>query len=270
MASRSAVCAGASCWLQRGEGALQDKSRMGAEDTSRMGRSPNEGGKTAIENPLAYYADLGFKVFPVHYRTTIGCSCKKEERCEKPGKHPAIKGYQQLASSSFERLTESRDLFGGRFQNHDIGALAGIEWFVLDSDDGEVEGLPRTWKARSASRGFHYFFKVPPGTVVGNIKQIVSGADIKGSGGMVVLPSDDNGREWVHAPHETVLADCPDWLLGAMRDHERVRDEIHSEVFARFDLASETIEEGARNDTLFKYACYLRSLSLEHPAIFSQ
>ena len=36
------------------------------------------------------------------------------------------------------------------------------------------------------------------------------------------------------------------------------------------DLASEKIEEGARNETLFRYACYLRSLSLEQDAISSQ
>ena len=123
-----------------------------------------ENEKTVVSNSLAYYAELGFRVFPNHYKTGVGCSCKKEDQCEKPGKHPAIQGYQQLASSTFEDLSTDRNLFGGKFRNHDIGALTGFEWFVVDSDKGEIEGLPKTWKSKSANRGFHYYFKAPHGT----------------------------------------------------------------------------------------------------------
>lgn len=249
---------------------LKNESMIGSEDTACKDHSLYEGVRATEQSPLAYYSKLGFRVFPVHYKTPEGCSCKKAQRCEKPGKHPAIKGYQHLASSNFEHLTESRDLFGGTFRNHDIGVLTGFNWFVVDSDRGEVEGLPETWKARSANRGFHYFFKVPTDTVVRNIKKVIREVDIKGRGGMVILPSDVNNREWIHAPHETELADCPEWLLEEIWNRETIRNEIHSEVFGRFDLASETIEEGARNDTLYRYACYLRSLALEHDAIFSQ
>jgi hypothetical protein len=199
---------------------------VGHEGTVGIGRATSETGKTVIPNLLAYYAELGFRVFPNHYKKVASCSCKQGQLCEKAGKHPAIKGYQHLASSTFEDITTSRDLFGGRFRNYDIGALTGFEWFVLDSDDGEVEGVPETWKSKSASRGFHYFFRVPQGTTIRNIHKVIPGADIKGRGGLVVLPSEVNNREWVNAPHETGLADSPEWLLEAIQNHERIRNEI--------------------------------------------
>ncbi len=248
---------------------MENESKIGTENDARKDQSQNE--KRAIPNPLAFYADLGFRVFPNHYKTVAGCSCKQGQLCEKAGKHPAIKGYQHLASSNFEVITTSRDLFGGKFRNFDIGALAGFGWFVLDSDDGEVGDLPKTWKSKSANRGFHYFFRVPQGTTIRNIHKVIPGADIKGRGGLVVLPSEVNNREWVNAPHETELVDCPEWLLEAIQNHERIRSEFQPEVFGHFDFASEAIEEGARNETLFRrYACYLRSLSFDYAAIFSQ
>ncbi len=222
--------------------------------------------KIAVQNPLGYYSNLGFRVFPTNYKTDTSCSCKKAEHCEKPGKHPAIEGYQHLASSQFKKLTTDKSLFGGKFRNHDIGALAGYEWFVVDSDRGELEGLPKTWKSKSPNRGFHSFFKVPSGTQIKNIGELIPDVDIKGWGGFVVLPSEANNREWINPPHETDLADAPTWILEAIRNHEQKkqeREKVSSENSGGFDFSSEIIEEGARNDTLFGYACYLRSLSME-------
>lgn len=219
-----------------------------------------------VPNLLDYYSKLGFRVFPTHYKTQTGCSCKKAELCEKAGKHPAIEGYQHLASSQLNRLTTDRSLFGGKFRNHDIGALTGYEWFVVDSDRGELEDLPKTWKSKSPNRGFHSFFKVPSGTRIGNIGELIPDVDIKGWGGFVVLPSEANNREWINHPHETDLADAPAWILEAIQSHEQKKQErrkVHSETSGGFDFSSEVIEEGARNDVLFRHACYLRSLSLE-------
>ncbi len=215
---------------------------------------------TESTNDLAYYAELGFRVFPNHYRTDAGCSCKDARSCEKPGKHPAIKGYQNLASSEFKNLTLSRNLFGGKFRNHDIGGLTGFGFFVVDSDKGELEGLPETWKSKSANRGFHYFFKAPSGISIRNIKDLIPGVDIKGQRGYVVLPSEINNREWINSPHEAELADAPTWILEKIQHHQTTQEQVYSEISGGFDFTSATIlEEGTRNETLFKYGCYLRA-----------
>ncbi len=222
--------------------------------------------KVAIPNLLDYYSKWDFRVFPTNYKTDSGCSCKKGELCEKAGKHPAVTGYQHLASTQFKRLTTDKSLFGGKFRNYDIGALAGYEWFVVDSDRGELEGMPKTWKSKSANRGYHYFFKTPSGTQIKNIRELIPNVDIKGMGGLVVLPSEVNNREWINPPHETDLADAPAWILEAIREHEQniqKREEVYSEAFGGLAFSDGILEEGARNDTLFRYGCYLRSLSME-------
>ncbi len=158
--------------------------------------------KHSNRDHLKRYSAHGFRLFPL-----------------KEDKTPQITGWQKKATSDLFELLTDKELFGSKFEDNQIGALTGYEFFVVDGDDDEVEGMPLTPTARSETRGYHYYFRVPPGFIVPNITGLMPNVDIKGLGGLVVLPSENNDREWVHPLGEVEMADAPKWLLEKIRDH---------------------------------------------------
>lgn len=101
------------------------------------------------------------------------------------------------------------------------GVISGV--VVLDIDEpGGTDSLtkhgvvlPLTPTSKSGSGGHHYFFK-HPGHPVPNAVGLLPGVDLRGDGGMAVVPPSvhPNGQtyEWVHHPDDTPLADLPMWL----------------------------------------------------------
>ena len=182
---------------------------------------------------LKFYSEKGFNCFPVV-----------------PGeKRPAITGYQDLASSDYEKLITDPQLFGGKFRHHEIGTLVG-EWvIVVDGDDGEVEDLPDTTTATSQNRGFHYFLKVPEGMTINTCKLPEINADIKalnatGKPSYVILPSERNRREWLEGktPHKLGFALAPEWLLQMIEERLSIPStSYHSSEQQELDLEDEEL-----------------------------
>lgn len=191
---------------------------------------------------LEYYAGFGFRVFPV----------------EDGKKKPAIVGWKERATSNISNLLTDKSLFGGKFKDNEIATLTGYEFIVVDSDDGELEDMPTTPTYKTQSRGFHYLVKVPSGLAVPNIIGLIPDVDIKGMGGLAVLPSQANKREWIYPPDEVEIADCPKWLMEKIQDHiESKASYSPSGSSTTYSFSYEPILEASRNDTLFDHALFL-------------
>jgi bifunctional DNA primase/polymerase-like protein/primase-like protein len=129
-----------------------------------------------------------------------------------------------------------------RWPKANIGVATGVEsgFFVpdIDSDEGhgvngfaslaalekEHGALPPTLQARTPSGGAHYFFKHPGNgiKIKCSTSELGDGIDIKGDGGMVLLPPSvkANGSAYVWS-NDLEIADAPQWLLDLVVEHPR-------------------------------------------------
>lgn len=137
------------------------------------------------------------------------------------------------------------------------GEKNGIESFNKWIDD-EFLTIPQSWMSKTWSGGRHIFYKSsePVKSRVGWLP----GVDVRAEGGYVVAPSSViNGEyyEWEISPEDMDVTDDksdPDvwYILDCIR---RSSAEQKSEPF----VLPDKIEDGSRNDTLYKYACSLQA-----------
>ena len=152
---------------------------------------------------------------------------------------------------------------------HDQGKYGDESLKALESELGE---LPETWVAITGSGGLHYYFKYPEGHEIKNsASQLAQDIDIRAQGGYVVAPPSvhpDTGRlyEWECGsdPKETPLAELPEKWLERL-EKKKVTGETLGESQKKLFEIPETVPEGSRNDTIFRYGASLRAKSV--PAI---
>lgn len=152
------------------------------------------------------------------------------------------------------------------------GQINGI--FVVDSDGPQGEAtladlvkkngpLPLTYTVRTG-RGYHYYFRQPPGV------KVKSGAcllgpklDVKGDGGYVVAPPSIHPE--TKRPYEVISdrepAVAPSWLIDLVRDEVRIKKPPDAERPATKILA------GTRNDTLASLGGRIRRMGLSQTEI---
>ena len=106
-----------------------------------------------------------------------------------------------------------------------IPARVGFESLKrLEEENG---GLPETALVRTGSGGQHYYFRVPPGRSIGNAVGLRPGLDIRGDGGLVVVPPSvhpytNREYEWLRHPKHGI-AQAPAWLLEELQAPCKVR-----------------------------------------------
>jgi hypothetical protein len=163
-----------------------------------------------------------------------------------------------------------------------VGGAVPNGHVVLDVDGPEgrtqISGrhLPATVAAFTGGGGLHYWFRLPKGVAGGNRTRFLPGLDLKGLGGYVVLPPSRHpsglAYEWApfSGPGETEIADAPEWITEAFL--EGMRDPVCG--LRRDDLPKHglpnVIEEGYRNDTLFRHACRLRARGADGSTILRE
>lgn len=232
--------------------------------------------------PLASH---GLEVFPVH---TVdaggGCSCGNKH-CASAGKHP-VGSWTDVATAEPGAVRALETLYPGANVGLATGARSGVVVLDVDAANGKAGPetlatleakhgpIPTTVTARTGGGGHHFFFRHPGQRVPNSVEKVGPGIDVRGDGGYVVAaPSkhaSGNDYEWVEgmAPSEVELADVPPWLLALMvkpttpaperRAERRGADLRSRRVDKKAAGALEKIEEGCRNDRLFRYACALR------------
>ncbi len=223
------------------------------------------------DNPLMtaalMYAGKGWAVFPLVPGGKVP--------------HKGTEGYKD-ATTDVDRLTR----WWTSHPTDNIGLACGASHLVVvDLDTKGGEDGPGNWRAFCArqdisddgalvqmtpSGGTHLVYKAPSGAPIRNSAgSLAPGVDVRGDGGYILAePSTVGGREYVWEvmthPEEcepAVLPDALARLLVTRPVQTRTRPEP-------FDLP-EGIEDGRRNDTLFRLACSLRARGLDKTEILA-
>lgn len=201
------------------------------------------------------YGELGLCVFPVK------------------GKVPSIKGWKEAASSDPAKIAE---LFKTVHTGIGLstGRTSGVTVIDIDVKNG-LNGfetlkqigidLPETVVVNTPSGGKQYYFKYNP-LVKNKVSAIreKSGIDIRNDGGLVIMPPSNYPSGGVYefligqGVGEIELAEMPIELLENIIDKDNIS----------FILPN-IIEDGARNDTLFRYASQLRANGMEKAEIMT-
>lgn len=216
-----------------------------------------------LEHALKY-AEMGFKVFPVRAK----------------GKAPL----SALAPHGFKDASDDPETIK-RWWNQAPGANIGIatglasDLFVFDVDidnekniDGEKALVEleqkygslnkQTLTAKTGRGGTHYYFKPAdgqrtPNTTGGTARALAKGLDTKGDGGYIIAPPSqhENGNyyEWINDIPPATLPE-PLWqaLLNAMGDNVKAQSDTAPKP-------NHPIEEGSRNDSLYRLGCSMQS-----------
>lgn len=217
--------------------------------------------KPMVEYALAY-AKIGWRIVLVHYPRNGGCSCGNPA-CDSPGKHPMIAGWQHKATTNEETIR-------GWFEecpDANIGYVPDEDMAVLDDDPahggnktlGFYEPLPKTVESATGGGGSHHTFSLNGHRIKNSTGKegvgLGPGLDVKTVGGLIILPPSlhRSGKRysWVNKPSKTDIADFPEDMLQSLSQNGRAE---------RFNTAAalEGVQEGQRDDTIFRLACKLR------------
>ena len=229
---------------------------------------------STILNNAVRLAALNLAIFPVRPNAKL----------------PAINGWQTAATADPDEAERLIRRFPGCNLGVATGEASGV--FVLDVDNKGADGfaalaglqamhgeLSPTWRDRTPSGGEHWWFEYPTGLDIGNRAGFLPGLDIRGNGGLVVVPPSTTGAgayEWIVAPWDQPIAEPPGWLIElactpaalAVGRPRTVRPAVSGGVSAAAVVAelirqAERVEHashGTRNDTLFKAAADLGEL----------
>lgn len=216
-----------------------------------------------VEKALEY-AEMGLAVFPVNRNkspcTPHGCKDAKTD----PG---AIRAWWKKWPDANIGIATGSKSGGIVVIDVDIDENKGIygndslrEW---EHDNGE---LPETWRSITGRGGYHIFYRTDE--VIKNTTNLYPGIDIRGEGGYIIAPPSlhKNGREyeWEYSPDDVELHFADDQVMRFIRKSE------HSQSVKQHFELPESIMEGQRNDTLYRYGCSLQSQGYDDAEILER
>lgn len=228
---------------------------------------------TAPQKPLASATDYigwDWAVIALHTPDAEGrCSCGNKD-CQKPGKHPRFDA-ENLPHGCYSATLDSDvvEQWEQQWQDANIGvatgAVSGI--WVLDCDgapglrtlarlEKEHNGdLPHTPRQRTGGGGEQLIFNHVPG--LKNAIKFADGLDVRTDGGLFVAPASlhASGRRyaWIDGsrPDQVPVADAPEWLIDLIKEAGKAKTREPVPEGAK-------IQDGERNDTLFRIGCAMR------------
>lgn len=211
------------------------------------------------------YAQRGLRVLPIHGFVGGRCTCGDPE-CGSPAKHPRTRNGNDDATTDEEQIRR----WWARWPDSNIGIQTGVfsNLVVLDVDDREglraIESqgfeIPETLKV-STGRGWHFYFKHPMldlKRTIGALKHV----DVIPDKGFVVAPPSihSSGRVYEFEDDEAEIAPMPDWMRElAQKQTNRTGNSLK---------VGGSIEQGGRNDTLFRLACRWRINGFDADELF--
>jgi predicted P-loop ATPase len=214
-----------------------------------------------LDTALYYAKEYGWAVFPVGANkkplTPHGFKDAKKD----PG---AIKAWWK------QHPTAGIGVATGSMSNlividEDIDEAKGLNGYEEVSKwEAENGNLPETVTCITGRGGYHLYFHYE-GKDIGNRAGILEGVDVRGEGGYVIAPPSPhpNGTEyvWELPPDEYDFAPLNDTVKRFLLYKEEV------DVIADSFEMPDKIEEGTRNDTLYRLACSLQAKGLPDNAI---
>lgn len=201
-----------------------------------------------MENPILIaalgYAKRGWRVFPILALTSDGCECGRSD-CDRPGKHPAIKGWNTKATTDAKQIAAWWIEHPNRGVGIATGEASGLSVLDVDGDNGEgahelgmragAEGVPPTPTVQSRVGRYHYYFAYSA-EIKSNAKKIGEDLDTRSDGGYVVAPPSPHASgsyyNWLVSPEKVSLAPWPEWLKeGGAKKVEKKRGRPAKEDF---------------------------------------
>ena len=225
---------------------------------------------TRLAERAAQLAEAGFRVLPAWGVADGKCECGDPD-CEKPGKHPSITGWQKKATTDVRKIEKWWAAHGSR--NPAVATGKGLVVLDVDGATGaeslraleeEYGALPPT-QCVLTGRGKHHYFRsdIP---LPCSVSKLAPKIDIRGENGLVVGAGGRHvsGKtyEWEpgHSPDDLPMATLPSWIperLKMVAAKEKAKKETEGSGSV---LPEGKIPEGTRDETLFKYGCYLRGV----------
>ena len=141
------------------------------------------------------YCLLGWRLVPVHGLTDGTCSCGSAN-CGRAGKHPRVVGWTTKASADARQVAAWWTTWPQANVGLATGADSGVVVLDIDGETGratlgELAGqdpsVLDTHIHRTGGGGSHLFYE-HPGFKCGNSVRTMPGIDIRGDGGLIVLP----------------------------------------------------------------------------------
>lgn len=222
-------------------------------------------------------ASIGLKPVPM----------RSKDKC------PARKGWREAASLDLDTITSAFNTAppfadalgvatgGGVFvidldRNHKNGADGVAAFAELIARHGASETLAIGPRVVTPAGGVHLYFSSPPGRRVRNRTALVRGVDVRGEGGVAMVPPtarDGVAYLWTRAPWECALPQAPAWLLdmvapieaprvaaASVRPYRGAASAYARVAFERELKAVASAAPGTRNDALNRAAFALGSL----------
>ena len=224
------------------------------------------------------YAALGFPVFPLHTVMTNGiCSCGHRD-CKSVGKHPRTLNGVKDASTEPEQIRKWWASWPDANIGLATGSASGYAILDIDNDDNGECGsdslltwahqkeyeLPDTWQVLTGGGGVHFYFRTAE--KIKNRAGVLPGVDVRGEGGYVVAPPSNHVSghlyEWENSPDDMNALELPPEIRALMLSR------ADAEAPGGFTVP-ESVEEGARNATMFKLASSLKAKGLSDDAILA-
>jgi len=113
------------------------------------------------------------------------------------------------------------------------GAVSGV--VVVDIDGVETPKLSPTPLVRSSPGHYHYYYRHPGGVVPCSAGAVAPHVDIRGDGGIVILPPSihydrrgqaDGQYTWLVGPRDADFAPLPDWIIEKARARQDVAERV--------------------------------------------
>lgn len=211
-----------------------------------------------VRDSAQAYARDGWAVVPVHHPTPKGCSCGRST-CDSVGKHPRTKNGFKDATTDLKTI----ERWWRKWPEANIGMPAGDGLVVIDIDgevgeeQARVLDLPPTSEVRTG-RGRHLYYKGSSPARQGIRPKI----DVRGERSMIVLPPSRHYSgvvyEWAN---DLPMADLPHWVT------EESQKTASSTTGKRTNGRPTVLNDGERNDRLFRWASAMRNLSMTESEI---
>lgn len=174
------------------------------------------------------YAERGWSVVPIHSLEGGLCSCRRRD-CPSVAKHPRTRWQERMVEPAAVEVVAR---WWARWPAANVGVVTGVVSgvVVLDVDprnggdstlaalESDHRPLPETATVLTGGGGRHHWFGAEGREVA--TTTLGPGLDLKGEGGLVVVPPSRHasGRryEWEEggSPDEPEPAPVPTWLLG--------------------------------------------------------
>lgn len=229
---------------------------------------------TPLEELLSY-AGRGWRLLPCHAIQNGACTCGKPG-CDSPGKHPRTYNGVKGATADVEQIRSWHAMFPENAVNWALatGVGSGVDAIDVDAKNGgyaswsaylEESGivLPRTMVTFTGGGGRHFLFD-PLGERHGNRVNWRPGVDFRGDGGYVMLPGSTHiSGEVYRVEYAHDVAALPTRLATDL-GRSVAPSVLDGLSFADF-LGG--VNEGARDETIFKMTCKLRRVLGDEPEV---